>query len=159
METKWYTGIGSRKTPEHVLEELEKIAATLASRGYSLRSGGAKGADSAFERGASNKRVYRSCDLIPDWCFVEVKKHIPPNRPPFENMKRSVQRLLARNMMQVLGSDGCTPSEFLVYWTPAGLQDGGTGYALRCAVAHGVKTYNLKNDNERDEFYSSLMLK
>jgi len=49
-----YTGIGSRQTPPNVIATMEKIARRLADRGFTLRSGGADGADTAFERGAGS---------------------------------------------------------------------------------------------------------
>lgn len=52
---KIYAGIGSRKTPKKILEQMRNISSFLAKEGYTLRSGGADGADSAFEDG---------CDLV-----------------------------------------------------------------------------------------------
>ena len=46
---KYYTGIGSRKTPENILKKFKDIATFLETKQYILRSGGAEGADSAFE--------------------------------------------------------------------------------------------------------------
>lgn len=43
----YYAGIGARKTPEHILESMKYIAGMLADKGYVLRSGGAKAADSS----------------------------------------------------------------------------------------------------------------
>jgi len=157
---RFYTGIGSREATLDVCEKLERIAIRLAELDYVLRSGGAKGADRAFQRGAESvhgvTEIYKAKGkfkhMIPAWCFEEVKKHMPPNRPPFDSMEEHTRKLLARNMLQVLGEDGQAPSEFLVCWTPAGLTDGGTGYALRCAVAHGVMTYNLRNPIEEKAF-------
>ena len=45
-----YAGIGSRRTPPELLDEMEVLGRQLAIADYVLRSGGAKGADSAFER-------------------------------------------------------------------------------------------------------------
>ena len=47
-----YAGIGSRKTTEDKLVEMEELARSLAASGWHLHSGGADGADSAFARGA-----------------------------------------------------------------------------------------------------------
>lgn len=49
--TKFYAGIGSRETPEAICRFMAQLADRLARRGYTLRSGGAHGADSAFESG------------------------------------------------------------------------------------------------------------
>ena len=51
VQDKYYAGVGSRSTPMHIQKLFEEIAATLAQNGYVLRSGGAEGADVAFERG------------------------------------------------------------------------------------------------------------
>jgi len=39
-----YSGIGSRETPDDILELMKAVAYKLAGRGYTLRSGGADGA-------------------------------------------------------------------------------------------------------------------
>jgi len=48
---KYYTGIGSRKTPPEILKIMHTLAWHLADKGWTLRSGGAGGADNAFENG------------------------------------------------------------------------------------------------------------
>jgi predicted Rossmann fold nucleotide-binding protein DprA/Smf involved in DNA uptake len=53
---KYYTGIGSRETPEDILEFMKEIASKLESLGWILRSGGAPGADLAFENGVKEKK-------------------------------------------------------------------------------------------------------
>lgn len=45
-----YTGIGSRETPADVCADMGIIGAALEHRGFTLRSGGAGGADLSFER-------------------------------------------------------------------------------------------------------------
>lgn len=154
----FYTGVGSRNTPEYVLDDLASIARRLYLLGYVLRSGGAKGADSAFASAVPKGRrvIYTPKDEILPWAFWEAQRHVPENLPPFSQWKEYTRRLIARNMMQVLGMRGDSPSEFLVCWTPAGLEDGGTGYALRCATAHGVPTYNLKQEDQKTQFYEFL---
>src|SRR3546814_9966488 len=46
-----YAGIGSRETPADTCEEMALIASALEKRGFTLRSGFAGGADTAFELG------------------------------------------------------------------------------------------------------------
>ena len=59
---KTYAGIGSRETPDDIIEFMMKCGAYLANKGYTLRSGGADGADLAFERGCDKydgiKEIY-----------------------------------------------------------------------------------------------------
>lgn len=52
-----YAGIGSRETPMEVLELMTKASAWLGARGYTLQSGGAIGADMAFEGKAYPKTL------------------------------------------------------------------------------------------------------
>ncbi len=47
-----YTGIGSRSTPEAIQKIMTELAYELGKSGWTLRSGCAPGADSAFEFGA-----------------------------------------------------------------------------------------------------------
>lgn len=47
----FYTGIGSRETPDSVLGIMEDAAYRLAAMGWVLRSGKAGGADEAFQKG------------------------------------------------------------------------------------------------------------
>lgn len=153
---KYYAGIGSRNTPQAMLDFMSKISAILEQNGYVLRSGGAKGADTYFAKGSSNKEIFKSSDAKP-WSFDEVKKHLPNDRPPtFDSWDPYIKGLLARNMMQVLGENGDSPVEFIVCWTPQGDYNssdvGGTGYAIRCANAHGIKVYNLGYKEQLDEF-------
>lgn len=48
---KYYTGVGSRETPEDILAMMTALGKKLATDGWTLRSGGATGADAAFELG------------------------------------------------------------------------------------------------------------
>lgn len=144
---KAYAGIGSRKAPPDVLGEMYMIAVTLARLGYVLRSGGAEGCDTACESGADAaqgaKQIFRPKN-VPDWAYVEVQKHLPAGYA-WHAMRPFVKALLARDMQQVLGEHGNAPSEFVVCWTPDGLDSGGTGYAIRCARAHSIDVYNIRN--------------
>jgi len=51
VDVIYYAGIGSRSTPDNVLGIMEKLGIVLAKKGFILRSGGADGADKAFEKG------------------------------------------------------------------------------------------------------------
>lgn len=59
MTTKYYTGVGSRQAPPAILTVMTTLAHCLAAKGWVLRSGGADGADTAFEAGAgARKEIY-----------------------------------------------------------------------------------------------------
>lgn len=50
--TKFYAGIGSRRTPEDILQLMKVAGKAFANEGWTCRSGGAEGADTAFKQGA-----------------------------------------------------------------------------------------------------------
>ncbi len=143
---RFYAGIGSRNTPEDVLVLMTKLAIGLEALHYVLRSGDAKGADKAFQKGAVYKEIFLSKDAKP-WAIEEVKKYIPTDRSGFDNWTPYVKGLLARNMMQVLGKNGDQPVSFVLCWAPSlcytDSSSGGTGYAIRCAIAHSIPVWNM----------------
>jgi len=150
---KFYTGVGSRKTPPDVLDLMTWIADWLESRGWILRSGGAKGADRAFEVGAGPRaQIYR-----PEHATAEAMAMAAAHHPAWHRLGDWARRLHARNCFQVLGRDLKTPSRFVVCWTPDGCVDdgersvrtGGTGTAISIASHHGIPVFNLKRADHR----------
>lgn len=63
---KFYAGVGARKTPQYILAFMTTVAKALTERGWVLRSGGADGADSAFEEGALNAANSQHPPELPD---------------------------------------------------------------------------------------------
>lgn len=153
-----YTGIGSRETPSHVLALMTGIATALEGRGYILRSGGAPGADSAFEAGANTlKEIYipwlgfngSTSKLLPTpEAFIMAEKF----HPAWQRCRRGARALHARNCHQVLGLDLKSPAEFIICWTKDALGGGGTGQALRIAKAHDIKIYDLAGTVNLEDF-------
>jgi hypothetical protein len=154
-----YAGIGSRKTPEDVLKLMHAIAVKSAAKGRILRSGGAQGADQAFESGAlsANGRIeswnprLRPVIMHP-WAVHECKRHCWEY--PLDQMQVFIQSLLVRNMYQILGEDSTHPVSGVILWTPdpdpCSPKSGGTRYAARCARMHGIPIWNLRNPEERE---------
>lgn len=151
---KYYAGIGSRETPEEILEMMTKIAEGL-SRNYILRSGGADGADSAFEKGAGDKKI----SYIPWPGFNgSTEECIPVTsaamklagefHPGWMYLSYGAKKLHARNGYQILGEDLNTPVDFVVCWTPGGKEVGGTAQAIRIAKANRIKVFNLANEED-----------
>lgn len=156
-EYRPYAGIGSRRTPPRIAALIAQPAQSLARNGFTLRSGGARGADSAFEywhRAAEPRsadepirspEIYRP-DSPPMWALELVQCYLD-NGHKWASFPEYKRKLLARNMQQVLGPDGGSPALFVLYWTEeddfSAPSAGGTRYALRCAVAHNVPILNL----------------
>ena len=71
--SKFYAGIGSTKTPKHIQEIMTEIARLLEIQRYTLRSGGATGADTAFENGVNHrKEIFYQHDYV-----LSGDKYIP----------------------------------------------------------------------------------
>lgn len=75
-----FTGIGSRETPLEILTFMKALGKWYAQHGYTLRSGGAIGADRAFEAGHMNgkapptmREIFRPL-AVPAWAYAEAEK-------------------------------------------------------------------------------------
>lgn len=138
---KYYAGIGSRETPVDVLEYMRDTAMRLHAAGYILRSGGAEGADTAFESGSGGSReIFRSRNCTPEAEVMAASYH--PNWPA---CRMGARMLHGRNCMIVLGKDVLepVPVDFIICWTQRGAVVGGTGQALRMANALDIEVFNL----------------
>lgn len=155
--TVYYTGVGSRKTPMDIKVLMIQFAELAARRNYTLRSGGALGADSAFESGCDKvvgpKEIYFAADTSGRDDVFEFAQHFHPNWAACSDYTK---KLHARNAFQVLGflGPGQSPmSKFTVCWTPDGYGStpgvrrsyatGGTGTAIDIALYYNIKVYNL----------------
>lgn len=162
-----YAGIGARATPAAMLALMRAIGQALALDGYLLRSGGAEGADSAFAQGAfeggGSRRIYlpwRGFNGVCDDAVVfdrvpgagQATRIAAQFHHRWDNLKHPVRKLMARNVMQILGDDCQSPCKFVICWAPRTQVDargrvrdvaGGTGQAVRIAYAHGIPVFNL----------------
>lgn len=148
-----YTGIGSRNITPEGIEKIKKVAQTLDNLGYILRSGGADGADSAFENNhTGEKEIYLPWKnfndnksplyKIPKAAREMAMKYHPMGRKLAQHY--GIWSLMARNCQQVLGENLDTPTDFIVCWTPDDYK-GGTSQALRIARDLKIPYYNLFN--------------
>lgn len=160
---RYYAGIGSKKTPQAQLDEMESVATVLGNQGWHLRSGFADGADMAFWRGAHDKAV---TNFIPWPGFNAAPRNDPrfvvpvftPHlmsiaeqvHPVWNKLADSVRRLHSRNVCQVLGEDLNTPSLMVVCWTEGGKGGGGTGQAIRIANLYGIPVFDLARESDKD---------
>jgi len=147
-----YAGIGSRETPQYVLALMTAVAKLAAQWGWTLRSGGADGADSAFEVGCDaakgKKQIFLPWDgfndrrgmiqLPPLAAEIAARYH-----PAWPHLKQGPRKLHTRNVGQVLGRDLQSPANVVVCWTKDGALAGGTAQALRISEGYGVPTVNL----------------
>lgn len=144
---KYYTGVGSRETPANILTLMEEVGFKLASQGWTLRSGGAIGADKAFEDG-----MFRFAGLDGPWSWTPAELYLPwagyedhykyshgglnilPSdikltderiakgmaeaiHPAWSACKQGAKKMHTRNVFQVLGKTLDAPSKMLISWT------------------------------------------
>ena len=153
MTAKHYTGVGSRTTPANIQDLMQSIAVKLEADGYTLRSGGAKGADTAFSDGCTRKKIYRPEQATPAALEIASKFH-----PVWHRLSDYIKRLHGRNAFQVLGLDLKTPSSFLICWTKDGatthadrtIETGGTGTAISITDHYKIKIFNLQRMDHID---------
>ena len=143
---KFYTGIGSRHTPSTIIATMTSIAKLLSDLGWTLRSGGASGADTAFQLGASAANIYRTGDSTIESMAIAARFH-----PAWHRCSSYARQLHGRNTFQVLGLNLKTPSSFLICWTrdscishsTRSIQTGGTGTAISIANHYNIPIFNL----------------
>lgn len=144
--SKYYAGIGSRKTPQEILDLMVHIAKQLRHDGWILRSGGAQGADSAFELGALNKtEIFSAADATDTAIYLASLNH-----PAWEKCNNYARKLHGRNSMILLGKDLKTPVKFVICWTPDAQVTGGSGLALRIAKSRNIPVFNLAKQQDFD---------
>jgi len=161
----WIAGVGSRKTPPPFLRVIEKLAYDISNRGTGIRSGNAFGADQAFEKGgrAGASRVVSylatpkpgvdgialsqiHASIAAQACEIAKAHH-----PAWSRLDAYAQKLMTRNVLQVLGSTLDEPVIGVACWASGSVLDGGrvasvaggTGLAVRIAHNRGIPVLNL----------------
>lgn len=165
---KYYTGIGSRETPKDILALMTDIAVKLSSKGWTLRSGGADGADTAFENGAKLKDIYLPWKrfnnregIVLEHCDRENFAYTKASEihPAWDKLSRGAQALHARNIFQVLGHlENSVPSKFVVFYAkPSGDSvSGGTRTAVECAKLYDIPVFNLYFEEVKEKMKSFI---
>jgi len=157
----YYAGIGARKTPQDILDIMTALAVKLSDK-YTLRSGGAGGADQAFQKGVKAADIYlpwRDFELGNQLKFpqhryypiekddTEAEESVNLFHPNGSKLKDSVRAMMRRNFRQIVGKDG-NNSKFVVCWTADGEASGGTGQAIRIAEHFRIPVFNLKVEDD-----------
>lgn len=165
---KYYAGIGSRETPKDIGLIMVEIAKVMAKKGYVLRSGGANGADTAFEMGCDQangaKEIYVPWDgfngiydgISATGKEVEAEQIASQFHPAWHRCSQGARKMHSRNVYQILGKDLNTPSHGVFCWTPYGTVSGGTGQAIRIANHYNITVRNLGNAEDLAEILEWL---
>lgn len=161
-----YAGIGSRKTPDSVLKDMFAAAKGLASMGCILRSGGAAGADTSFERGCDAAQGRKEIFLpykgfrgnpskLHGTC-IDARRIAKQFHPNWEVLGENARDFMGRNSYQILGADLCLPCDFILCWTKNGRIEGGTGQALRIAAHFKIPVFNF-GAKTKDEINDAIL--
>lgn len=175
----YYTGVGSRETPEEILGVMTRLGVYMAQRGLILRSGGADGADTAFEKGcdqvnpklkqiflpwnnfsgrsAKETGVIVKIEPVIELQASEIAREIHPAWDTA--LTQGAKKLHTRNVYQVLGPNIKEPSMFLVGYAKLdknGEPKGGTRTAIKLAEKFGVRNYNLFKQQDLDRVLKVL---
>ncbi len=172
MAPKYYSGIGSRRTPPDVMDLMKRIASRLELvYGYILRSGAADGADSAFSSGCTIKEVFlpwKNFNGSASTLFNisdEAMTLASELHPGWLKLSEGAKKLMSRNCYQILGENLNSPVDFVLCWTPDGAQThaqrsfstGGTGQAISLADKYSIPVFNLKNPKALQELKKLLL--
>lgn len=158
-----YAGVGSRETPPEILEIMRRVGQSLAQQGWTLRSGAAQGADSAFEdgcrlvegarmeiylpwKGFSGRESGNGNFLVPADIRPLAEAEAEWAHPSWRYLKHGAKMLHTRNACQVLGMDLDSPAKFVLCWTAGGTGKGGTGLAIRLAKRHNIPVFDLAHE-------------
>lgn len=175
MTQLFYSGVGSRETPQHVQDTMRTVAAELGARGWLLRSGHAEGADIAFEMGAKDhpKEIYLPWQgfnggragaggaIIPALLssYNQAMVYAQHFHPAWEKCSQGARALHTRNVYQILGQNLDTPVKCVVCWTKDGKSSGGTGQALRLAEYLEIPIFNLHDPAKLEELAEYVFAK
>ena len=140
-----YAGFGSWNTPAHIVVVIESLGRALAEAGWTLRTGGAAGAESAFERGCD--AVGGRKELVGRPADIESAsaQFWPETLLPWAQLSANTRALLAQSACQILGPDLDAPAKFLAYWKSTDGRSFEIDHALQIAAAHAVPCVRIEH--------------
>jgi hypothetical protein len=166
------TGIGSRDIDAIQFKICQNLATVFANKGWHLRSGGARGADSAWELGFSesdrktiylpepnfNGRPNTGCYKVPDGfgdVWFEAREIATRLHSRFDQLDEFAQNAHTRNVFQVLGDDLKSKADLVVVCAPprGRTVKGGTATAFNLAKGLRITTFNLWEPQDREALY------
>ncbi len=166
------TGIGSRKVPE----DMYNFITRLPLSDHIVRSGGAQGCDTAFEKTTNNLEIYIPWKgfrdngiLVTNPNILKLAEEIISEvHPAYRSLSFGAKKLHTRNVFQVFGKNLSIgeKSDMLICWTPdgaysiatCGRNTGGTATAIKLASLFDIPVYNLYNEKHMDQIHDIFNL-
>jgi hypothetical protein len=153
-----YAGIGSRETPKDVLDLMIRMGHGFGQHSWLLRSGGADGADSAFEQGCDKangpKEIYipwtgynknQSQLTKPTQAALEIAERFHEG---WRMCRSPVRLLFGRNCHIILGQELNNPVSCIICYTPKGrgikpTSKGGTSHSIRVGLHYNIPIFDI----------------
>lgn len=150
---------GNKEAPADVLAKIRKYVTMAVELGYTARTG----SDGEIEKEADSAAREDKRERILPWRdFDEKESKFTWNserafyvaklcHPTFDNMKKGVQHILAKNARLIMGHTMTSRAMFLLCWTEDGARNasectgrtGFSGHTIKVATAAGVPVFNL----------------
>jgi hypothetical protein len=167
-----YAGIGPRRTPLDVCEQIVSVSRQLCEQGWVVRSGHAQGADQAWAVGHTpDKR-----EIYLPWARFNLPGGLPQGfavspvtpqleavariaHPAWDRLNQGGQKLMMRNVSIILGHELDDPVQFVAYWSEQRKVQGGTGNAVNLASLNGIPSFNIAFEDDQlamSDFVDSL---
>lgn len=171
-----YAITAGKETPPDVIEKLCRMARDFSVKGLTVRIG----ADGPVENAIDDAVVIKK-ELILPWkdfnnknskfTFTNERAMVIAKQfhPTFDNMKKGIQLILAKNARLILGNKMDSPARFFLTWTEDGIDNikhktaktGFTGHPIAIASAAGVPIFNLGNpeaERKLNEYLDTIYL-
>lgn len=150
--------VGSRKTPLHILDQMQIIGQVIAKKWFICASGNAEWADQAFQMGANSvsprqvtlylpdDEIIYNVDAIEEWNTVEVttsddiiqaESILRKSIPYFEKLNKRIREVHTRNYKII------KDSQCVIYWNKPDRNYGGVFVDIKIASTLGIPVYNL----------------
>ena len=182
VSTMTYAGIGSRQTPQEVLDKMTEVAKYLDGLGYTLQTGftfknketnlDEEGADKAFSDGSKNKILFGpygirktvkgivSADKYNEAVTEKSSAIVKEIHPAPDRLTPGAIKLMARNTNQIFGKELNSTVDFVLFYaeeTSNPLRPkGGTGQAVEMARRKGIPTINMANTNWKQQLKAAI---
>jgi hypothetical protein len=163
--------IGSRETPDDILQTIEHLGEMIAAAGLTVVSGNAIGADQAFAKGANQVDPTKVKLFLPwpkyqEEAFVDgnsievvysssLEELAAKHHPGWNYLNQPVRKLMTRNAAIIKAAHDSTGLVigYLDLYHKGG---GGTGHGWRIATEFGMELINLADKDSKNKAVTAI---
>ena len=160
------SGLERTQTPPEMLGAMTELARGLERTGWHLHSGGADGADTAFENGTTragrtvylpwkgyNDRTGDECVTLTNSEQSHAQGVVSKYHGAWQRCSRGARALHGRNHAIIHGLGHAAADrrvDAVICWTPGGATQGGTATGMKMARTAGIPVLNLARVSAAD---------